>query len=175
MKEEKIILTVIQKYGGVMTDKTEENRKIWDQLKETDPRLTKKINKGFGDLTTIDPHWQIMKMTEIFGPVGKGWSYDVKYHYFETYISAEVTIRWNINNNWLHYGPIASVQKLTRGKSNTFDDECTKKAMTDALTKGFSHLGLCADVFMGKFDDSKYVEKLTEKYSNVNKDKIKEV
>lgn len=175
MKEEKIILTVIQKYGGVMTDKTDENRKIWDQLKETDPRLTKKINKGFGDLTTIDPHWQIMKMTEIFGPVGKGWSYDVKYHYFETYISAEVTIRWNINNNWLHYGPIASVQKLTRGKSNTFDDECTKKAMTDALTKGFSHLGLCADVFMGKFDDSKYVEKLTEKYSNVNKDKIKEV
>ena len=47
--------------------------------------------------------------------------------------------------------------------------------MTGALTKGFSHLGLCADVFMGKFDDSKYVEKLTEKYSNVNKDKIKEV
>ena len=106
-----------------------------------------------------------MRMTEVFGPVGKGWSYDVKYHYTETYVAAEVTIRWNINNNWLHYGPIASVQKLTRGKSNTFDDECTKKAMTDALTKGFSHLGLCADIFMGKFDDSKYVEKLTEKFA----------
>ena len=49
MKKEKIILTVIQKYGGLITDKTDENRKIWDQLKETDPRLTKKINKGFGD------------------------------------------------------------------------------------------------------------------------------
>ena len=174
MKEEKIILTVIQKYGGVMTDKTDENRKIWDQLKETDPRLTKKVNKGFGDLTTIDPHWQIMRMTEIFGPVGKGWSYDCKYTYTDTLVFCEVTIRWNINNNWLQFGPISSGLKLFK-KNMNFDDEAPKKCMTDALTKGFSHLGLCADVFMGKFDDSKYVEKLTEKYSNVNKDKIKEV
>ena len=156
-------------------DKTKENRIFWDQLRETNPKMTQQINKGFGNLTSIDPHWQIMRMTEVFGPVGKGWSYDVKYHYTDTYVAAEVTIRWNINNNWLHYGPIASVQKLTVGKTNRFDDECTKKAMTDALTKGISHLGLCADVFMGKFDDSKYVQKLEEKYSNVDKGKVKDV
>ena len=26
------------------------------------------------------------------------------------------------------------------------------------MTKAFSHLGMSADVFLGKFDDSKYVE-----------------
>ena len=36
------------------------------------------------------------------------------------------------------------------GKANgKLDDEAPKKAMTDALTKAFSHLGLNADVFLG--------------------------
>jgi hypothetical protein len=60
-----------------MTD----NKRYWDQLKKTDPRFTKRINKGFGEITTIDPQWQIMKMTEVFGPVGIGWAYNVKYTY----------------------------------------------------------------------------------------------
>ena len=36
-----------------------------------------------------------------------------------------------------------------------------KKVATDALTKGLSKLGFNADVFMGMFDDNKYVNKLT--------------
>ena len=36
-------------------------------------------NKGFGDITTIDPMYQIGKMTEVFGPVGDDWGYDVNY------------------------------------------------------------------------------------------------
>ena len=28
-----------------------------------------------------------------------------------------------------------------------------KKAMTDAMTKAFSHLGMSADVFLGMFDN----------------------
>ena len=47
--------------------------------------------------------------------------------------------------------------------------------MTDALTKAFSHLGLCSDIFMGLYDNNKYVEKLEEKYSNVDKSKVKKV
>ncbi len=37
--------------------------------------------------------------------------------------------------------------------------------MTDAMTKAFSHLGMSADVFMGKFDDSKYVESLRKEFA----------
>ena len=38
------------------------------------------------------------------------------------------------------------------------DDDCIKKVATDALTKGLSKLGFNADVFMGRFDDNKYVD-----------------
>ena len=137
-----------------------ENRNIWDQMKETDPRFTKRVNKGFGEITTIDPQWQIMRMTEMFGPVGKGWNYKVKYTYNDQLVFAEVSVSTGVN----YFGPVCSVQKLFR-KTGALDDEAPKKAMTDALTKAFSHLGLCSDIFMGKFDDSKYVQKLEEKYS----------
>ena len=137
-----------------------QNRFVWDNMKETDPRFTKRVNKGFGEITTIDPQWQIMRMTEMFGPVGKGWNYKVNYNYTDQLVFAEVSVCTSA----FYYGPICSVQKLFR-KTGALDDEAPKKAMTDALTKAFSHLGLCSDIFMGKFDDSKYVQKLEEKYS----------
>jgi len=37
--------------------------------------------------------------------------------------------------------------------------------MTDALTKAFSHLGVSADVFLGLFDNNKYVSDMKEKFA----------
>ena len=118
---------------------SKENRVIWDALKETNPNITKSVNKGWGNLTSIDPHWQIMMMTEQFGPVGKGWSYSVDYTYTDNYVFAEVTIKWSENYEtnsmqqvWHEFGPISS--GLPLHKTN------------------------------GKFDDSKYVDGLKNKY-----------
>ena len=36
--------------------------------------------------------------------------------------------------------------------------------MTDALTKAFSHLGVSADVFLGLFDNNKYVQEMKAKF-----------
>lgn len=149
------------------------NKRYWDQLKVTNPDFTKKINKGFGEITTIDPMWQIGKMTEVFGPCGIGWGWDCKYIYTETNVFAEVTV-W-LENKSQNYGPVSSVQSInkTNGK---LDDECTKKAMTDALTKALSHAGMSADVFLGLHDSSKYIEKVkADIKSNVDKSKVKEV
>ena len=44
------------------------------------------------------------------------------------------------------------------------NDECHKKLRTDALTKSLSMLGFNADVFMGKFDDNKYVAKMNKEF-----------
>lgn len=154
-----------------MTD----NKRYWDQLKKTDPRFTKRINKGFGEITTIDPQWQIMKMTEVFGPVGVGWGYKVDYTYTDQLVFAEVSV-WTNDNVSSHYGygPVCSVQKLWR-KTGALDDEAPKKAMTDAMTKALSHLGMSADVFLGMFDNSKYVEKVAEEYKSLNKSKVTEM
>ena len=153
---------------------------IWDQVKKTDPRFTKKVNKGFGEITTIDPMSQIMKMTEVFGPVGNGWGYDVNYNYLGTdnnqtaIVTAEVTLWTESKAN--NFGPVCSVQKLYR-KTGALDDEAPKKAMTDAMTKAFSHLGLSADVFLGMHDNSKYVENLKKEIAEgvANKSKLKVV
>ena len=62
---------------------------------------------------------------------------------------------------------MCSVAPLGHRKGG-LDDEAPKKAMTDALTKAFSHLGLNADVFLGKFDNNKYVEEITKEFNNKN-------
>ena len=147
---------------------TNKNMEIWEELEKTNPKYTKPINKGWGTITTIDPMYQIKRMTHKFGPIGKGWSYNVNYHYTEKLIFAEVTVKYCLDSQWREYGPICSVAPL--GKANgKLDDEAPKKAMTDALTKAFSHLGLCADVFLNEFDGNKYVINDFEEQNSVKK------
>lgn len=140
------------------------NMKIWETLSKTNPEFTKPL-PGYGGkkLTTIDPMYQIQMMTDLFGPVGIGWKYKVDYKYIDGLVFAEVTIKY-FTNEWHEYGPVCSVQNLSK-KNGGLDDEAPKKAMTDAMTKAFSHLGMSADVFLGKFDDSKYVEQMKQEFS----------
>jgi hypothetical protein len=44
-----------------------------------------------------------------------------------------------------------------KGKLKNPDTDAFKKASTDGLTKLLSHLGFNADVFLGMFDDNKYI------------------
>ena len=137
---------------------------IWDKLKKTDPKYTKPFGKFGKELTTVDPQYQIQMMTSMFGPVGKGWKYTVEYKYLDGLVFAEVSIKYYLDSKWYEYGPVCSVQNLSK-KNGSLDYEAPKKAMTDAMTKAFSHLGMSADVFLGMFDDSKYVESLKKEFA----------
>ena len=149
------------------------NKYIWDQVKHTNPKHTKPFPSFGRTLTTIDPMSQVMCMTGLFGPVGKGWRFKNNFTYTEQNVFAEVIIQWKENQQWYAYGPISSVCALYK-KAGTLDDEAPKKAATDALTKAFSYLGLNADVFLGMFDNNKYVSDMKEKFnSNKLDDNIK--
>ena len=139
------------------------NKRIWDNLCHTDKNFTKPFSKFGMKLTTTDPMYQIMKMTDQFGPVGEGWTYEVQYTYTDKNVFAELKIGWreDINKDFNWYGPISAVNPLYKS-NNSLDDEAPKKAMTDALTKAMSHLGMSADIFLGKFDGNKYVETKTK-------------
>jgi len=144
----------------------EKNFFIWDQVKNTNPKYTKAFTKfGGKELTTIDPMYQIQVMTGMFGPVGKGWSYEVSYHYTDKNVFAEVKVKYLYEKYWNEFGPVSSVQALYK-KNGGLDDEAPKKAMTDALTKAFSHLGVSADVFLGLFDNNKYVQEMKAKFEH---------
>ena len=155
-----------------MTTTIKTNMDIWKTLGRTNPKYTKPFQKfGGKTLTTIDPMYQIMMMTDTFGPVGVGWSYHVNYTYTDKCVFAEVTIIYCVrkgdSNPWYKYGPVSSVQALYK-KNGGLDDEAPKKAMTDAMTKAFSHLGMSADVFLGLFDSSKYIEKTREHFAVID-------
>ena len=113
--------------------------------------------------------YQVRKMTDRFGPVGNLWTYAVNYTYTEKLVFDELKIGWRESKseafNW--YGPVSTVNPLYQ--KDRLDDEAPKKAMTDALTKAFSHIGLCADVFLNEFDGNKYVIDDFEEQNSVAK------
>ena len=67
-------------------------------------------------------------------------------------------------------GPVIATNQLVDGKGR-IDDEAYKKATTDALTKALSYLGFSADVFLGAFDDNRYVEGLKKEVEEKEKTK----
>ncbi len=154
-----------------MTDKMN----VWNALKTTDPKYTKKVEFG-RKFTSINSQWQLQRMTEQFGPIGQGWGYSVDHaveRITDDYVLAvaDVAIWWRTDDKVAQYGPVRGmspiVEKTNAGKI-IFDDDAGKKAMTDALTKGLSHLGLSADVFLGLFDDNKYVQKVAQQFAAGN-------
>ncbi len=154
-----------------MSDK-KANRVIWDALSKTDPKYTKLVTFG-RKFTSINSQWQLQRMTEQFGPIGKGWGYEVQHgveRITEDYVLAvaDVALWWSEGGGKLCYGPVRGMSPIVeRGKNGLhYDDDAGKKAMTDALTKGLSHIGLSADVFLGLFDDNKYVREVAEEFAN---------
>ncbi len=161
-----------------ITGETQRMR-IWNAVSKTDPSHTKKVTFG-RTFTSIDAHWQIQQATKQFGPVGEGWRYEVQHsieRLADTMILAvaDVTIQYHTGTTdilWSSYGPIRGTCEIyspdKSGKMRV-DEDAPKKAMTDALTKGLSHLGFSADVFLGLFDDNRYVQKVEREFKDADK------
>ena len=140
------------------------NTKLWDSVEKTDPKFTKKVNQR-GGFTAIGAQYQVHKATEAFGPFGIGWG--VKEESFQRYEDTGLVLYQG--TLWYKYGedngevPIHSSIKYHA--NSRVDDDFAKKVATDAMTKGLSKLGFNADVFMGLFDDNKYVSTLKKEFS----------
>jgi hypothetical protein len=142
------------------------NMRIWSKVEKTDPKHTRPIAFGQRKFTTIDAMYVIKRATETLGPVGIGWGYDVEYMVTAEYVAAQVRIWHEEHDNW--YGPVMGMAKLKifnkKAGKDLLDEDAGKKAMTDALTKALSHLGFGADVFLGLYDDNRYVETVDKEF-----------
>lgn len=159
-----------------MSDPQNENMTLWRSVEKTDPKHTKQVNQR-GGFTSIDAMYQIMRATEQWGPVGKGWYWEARYetliaeggsegkHTKQTIVFADVYIYWGRQEDReaYGYGPVRGSNVLVNDKGR-YDEDAPKKAMTDALTKALSHLGFSADVFFGQFDIPEYVEGLKREF-----------
>ena len=142
-----------------MTD----NMRIWQAVEKTDPAHTKHVSQR-GGFTAINANYQIMQATKQFGPIGTGWGYvsgDPIFH--DTLLFVPVTLWYGDRSNT--FGPMLGCEEWKSDKGRV-DSDASKKATTDAITKLLSQLGFSADVFLGKYDNQKYVEELAEEFAN---------
>lgn len=155
------------------------NLDIWNKLGKTDPRHTKGFKRGGGFTgTAVKPIYTEQKMTETFGPVGIGWGFSepqfqlVPGENKELLVYCWLTL-WYVQDGKRSgdipgvggdkvIGYIKANEQYNRPERWENDDEAFKKAFTDAIGNAMKHLGMSADVHMGRFDDSKYVRDAEE-------------
>lgn len=143
-----------------MTD----NMELWNKVCQTDPETTKHVNQR-GGFTAIDAHSQVQRATEIWGPFGSKWG--TRNELF-TFLEAVSIITYQAI---MFYpageepGCVPLHSSIVVKTGDRIDGDCVKKVATDALTKGLSKLGFNADVFLGLYDDNKYVAEMKKKFS----------
>ena len=147
-----------------------DNLKLWDSVEKTNPAHTKKANVRGNNITAIAPQQQIKNATEQFGIYGKDWGFrSISFDYSIVELTGIVVFHGLFFFPQAEF-PITSSISAYRDNAQTKPDaDFAKKVETDALTKALSKLGFNADVFMGLFDDHKYVQMMNEEFTPVYK------
>lgn len=120
-------------------------------------------------MSDVNPMWRMKRMTEIFGPVGFGWRYEIVRQWTEVY-GEEVKCFCNVNlyvrdpetKEWSApipgNGGSAIVAKEKGGPY--VNDEGYKMALTDALSIAMKPLGIGGNIWYGPkatgHNESKY-------------------
>ena len=144
-----------------------DNLKLWVSVEATDPNQTKQANVKGNKITSIKPQYQIYNATAQWGSYGYKWGFKNIQLGYELKDVGLVTFKA------LFYYPDGEFEILNtisfwRDNAQTkIDDEFAKKVETDSLTKALSKLGFNADVFMGRFDDLRYVEEVKKQFTPV--------
>jgi hypothetical protein len=151
------------------------NTKIWDALGQTNPAHTKGFQRSGGFRgTAVKPMWVFSRLTEEFGPCGVGWGMDEPS--FQVVPSSPDILVFCTVRCWFEkrengfYGVGGDKCASTNRNGHYIDDEAFKKAFTDAIMNAFKFIGVAADVHMGLFDDSKYVEEAKKAYAEPRRD-----
>lgn len=143
-----------------------DNLYIYNAAREVPPEAQKQFNNGRFSGTDINPMWRIKKLTELFGPCGIGWYYEVLSERSERLTDDTLIAVVDLNLYIKHDGewskPIFGtggnqlVNKTNKGVSTS--DEGYKMALTDALSVACKALGIGANVYFQK-DTTKYTAK----------------
>lgn len=151
------------------------NLRHWDALSHTDPKHTKPFDRGRFKGTAVKPIYNEYRMTEVFGPCGIGWGMDkpdFQIHSASNEIVVYCTLRvWYMDGEQRGevYG-VGGDKVLAAQKNGPFvSDEAFKASFTDALGNALKHIGVSADIHMGRFDDHKYVDEMRREFANDKK------
>lgn len=144
------------------------NLEIWNKHSDIDPKFTKTITGKAYKGTSPSPQHVIWCMTDLFGPMGKGWGAHVVAEGFQP-LGDEV-LHWcriefwhtDRANTFETYGQTKALASTKSGLKS--DEDAPKKSFTDALVKAASYLGIASNIFLGRWDDQKYVAQVAESF-----------
>lgn len=141
-----------------------ENLRIYEQSREVPENAQKTIGGGrLKGMTDINPMWRIKKLTELFGPCGEGWGYDITHKEIipgangEVAAFVDIILWYKVDGKKADPIPGTGGSMFVAKEKNGLytDDECFKKALTDAISVAAKALGVGADVYWQK-DRTKY-------------------
>ena len=145
---------------------TTDNLKLWRLVEKTDPQYTKKAKLGGMSITAVAPQFQIMNATEQFGPYGIKWGFkDIEFDFSLVESLKLIVFKGTF------FCPdgecvIGNSCKVYMDRNEQMvDADFAKKLETDALTKVLSKMGFNADIFMGRYDDTKYVNEMKQEFA----------
>lgn len=106
-------------------------------------------------MTDINPMWRIKKLTEMFGVCGIGWKTEIVRTWLDEGANGEIVANVEIllfirdEGEWSEGIPGIGGSKLVAKEREGMytDDECYKKAHTDAISVACKALGIGADIY----------------------------
>lgn len=139
-------------------DMTVKNLAIYEKARLVPESAIKPIASGrLKGKSDINPVYRIKRMTEIFGPCGFGWKYEIVRQWLEPFgneVKAFTLINLyvKLNGDWSDAIPgVGGASFVAQEKSGTYvNDECFKMSLTDALSVSMKALGIAADIYYSK-------------------------
>lgn len=143
-----------------------DNMTLYNAVREVPKEAQKAIGGGrLKGMTDINPMWRIKKLTEQFGPCGIGWRYIIKDKHLEhgangeiaAFVDIDLYYKDKASGEWSDPIPGTGGAMFVASEKNGLytDDECYKKALTDAISVACKAIGMGANVYWDK-DRTKY-------------------
>lgn len=143
------------------------NTEIWNKMAKPPTTALKTIHAGrLKGMSDINPQWRYRAMTEVFGPCGVGWKYTIDQIWNvpasedQVFAFARVSLYVKVDGEWSEpipgVGGSMLIAKELKGLHSS--DEGYKMAVTDALSTACKMIGVAADIYMGRWDGSKYLD-----------------
>lgn len=186
-------------YLGILT--MINNLDIWNHADKIDPAYIKPDSNGGYDSFSLNGYWLIKKATELWGPIGSGWGYDILEDRFDEgatiwhgpslksdnpialgkVITHTVKILlWYENKDRnssrysvTQYGHTPYVYQTKHGLKT--DGEAHKKSLTDAIKKALSMLGFAGEVYLGEYDNPGYMQVVETEFEIQNAEQTSDV
>ena len=139
---------------------------IWQRLEKTADEAKKPIEAGrLKGFTDINPCWRMKRLTEVFGPCGIGWKFEICQTYTlpgadgEVAAFVDILLYYKQDGEWSEGVPGSGGSMFVAKERNGMhtSDECFKMALSDAIGTACKALGMSADIYFSK-DRSKYTD-----------------